>query len=66
MQKGYSNMNNASMSYVKNKLNNRKAKKRFGQNFLIDANIAKKISLLQNLPTRHTTFIRVANLQSAL
>ena len=39
-------MNNASISYVKSKLNNRGAKKRFGQNFLIDANIAKKISLL--------------------
>ena len=36
-------MNNASITYVKTKLNDRKAKKRFGQNFLIDANIAKKI-----------------------
>lgn len=47
-------MNNASVSYVKEKLNDRKAKKRFGQNFLIDANIAKKISLIatnQNIRT---------------
>lgn len=43
-------MNNASITYVKSKLNNHKAKKRFGQNFLIDANIAKKISLLATDP----------------
>ena len=36
-------MNNASLNYVKIKLNDRKAKKRFGQNFLVDSNIAKKI-----------------------
>lgn len=47
-------MNNASITYVKSKLNNRKAKKRFGQNFLIDANIAKKISLLATDPSIKT------------
>ena len=39
-------MNNASITYVKTKLNDRKAKKRFGQNFLIDANISKKICMI--------------------
>ena len=36
-------MNNSTISYVKTKLNGRRAKKKFGQNFLIDSNIAKKI-----------------------
>ena len=36
-------MNRSSIKYVKEKLNNHKAKKRFGQNFLIDENISKKI-----------------------
>ena len=43
-------MNKASISYVKEKLNNRQARKRFGQNFLIDANIAKKISSIASDP----------------
>lgn len=41
-------MNKASISYVKTTLNDKKAKKRFGQNFLIDANIAKKIALISS------------------
>lgn len=36
-------MNKASITYVKTALSGRKPKKRFGQNFLIDANIANKI-----------------------
>lgn len=36
-------MNRSSLKYVKEKLNNNRAKKRFGQNFLIDENISKKI-----------------------
>lgn len=41
-------MNHASISYVKSKIVKSKIKKRFGQNFLIDANIAKKICLLSS------------------
>ena len=37
-------MNKASLSYVKKVLDGNKAKKKFGQNFLIDANIVEKIA----------------------
>lgn len=37
-------MNKASMSYVKKVMGDKKAKKKFGQNFLIDANIVEKIA----------------------
>lgn len=37
-------MNNASLTYVKKALNSGHAKKKYGQNFLIDANIASKIA----------------------
>lgn len=39
-------MNKASLSYVKKVLGDNKAKKKFGQNFLIDANIVEKIALV--------------------
>ena len=37
-------MNRASLTYVKKVLGDQKAKKKFGQNFLIDANIVEKIA----------------------
>lgn len=37
-------MNKASLTYVKKVLGDNKAKKKFGQNFLIDANIVEKIA----------------------
>lgn len=37
-------MNKASLTYVKQVLGDQKAKKKFGQNFLIDANIVEKIA----------------------
>ena len=37
-------MNKASLSYVKSVLGDNKAKKKYGQNFLIDANIVEKIA----------------------
>ena len=37
-------MNKASLTYVKKVLGDQKAKKKFGQNFLIDANIVEKIA----------------------
>ena len=57
-------MNNASISYVKLKLNKRNAKKRFGQNFLIDGNIAKKICLISS--DKNTKTIAVLLFQNTL
>lgn len=37
-------MNKANINYVKNVLNGNKAKKKYGQNFLIDANVVEKIA----------------------
>ena len=39
-------MNKASLSYVKKVMGDKKAKKKYGQNFLIDANIVDKIAKL--------------------